>query len=211
MSQRKRYKKTLLLEELPVEIRYEIGKYIDISDYDLTDDSISDLNELYLSLRPLYTIGMKTQFINLCKKGHLKIAKWLESNFEITKNDFSIQDKKSLFVFACSNNLLKVAKWLYLIFNISKDDIIENYLFFGSCLRNYLEMAKWICETFDIDEYDIFDISEFFLEICKNGDVNTAYWFSTRFDVGIICIPKIFIDHLNNKGHYHMANWLSEI
>ncbi len=112
-------------------------------------------------------ININNQFINSCRNGDIKMAKWLYSLGEV---DIHAKYDKA-FRHSCINNHLEISQWLYyLSFGSVNIHEFNDYAFRWSCINNHIEVAKWLqtlCKNYKLD-------------ICN--DEITKYWISNDLE-----------------------------
>ena len=80
-----------------------------------------------------------------CERGHLDVAQWLYTVFQLTVND-----ARDSYVFrnTCHNGHLHVAKWLYTTFHLTVDDVrIQNI---GEFPLGRQDVRDWLIATFGL-------------------------------------------------------------
>ena len=84
-----------------------------------------------------------------CGKGHLDVAQWLFTVFQLTVDDVRSLGNKA-FRHACEYGHLDVAKWLFTVFQLTVEDAqsCDNYAF--KCARHYghQNVCNWLVSTF---------------------------------------------------------------
>ena len=87
----------------------------------------------------------KDMFCIVCENGHLEVAKWLTSHFDLTPDNARVNNNHS-FHYSCVNGHLEVARWLTSHFDLTRDDthVDYNYILRDSCKNGHLEIVKWL-------------------------------------------------------------------
>jgi hypothetical protein len=156
--------------------------------------------------------------------GHLKIGKWLQSTFHLTKND--IEEDYYIFVTCCGNNR-------------NQHDIYNNYDNCNNCNNcyncnnchncynddnfinrtNQLKILKWYYKTFQITKEDLkkeyfyynIIINDAILNACKYGNLNICEWLHKKFTI----TKKEITQHYNKpfreackNGYINICQWI---
>jgi hypothetical protein len=109
----------------------------------------------------------KMFFVEICKKGKLKIAKWFYYYYSIDNSNYI----NYAFVMSCKNNHLELSKWLY---SIGAYPLCWNYYpFYKSCINGHLEISKWLY-LFSTNETDT---KEIIIKIIIRDHLNIIKWF----------------------------------
>ena len=90
-----------------------------------------------------------------CKKGHLEIAQWLYTAFQLTVDDARSNDNFA-FRYACIYGHLDMAKWLYTTFQLTIEDVrsAKNHAFRLACMKGRLDVAQWLFTVFHLTVVD---------------------------------------------------------
>lgn len=147
-------------------------------------------------------------FINICKLGKIKSAKYF-----IEKSDINIHfDSDKPFRICCEYGNLKLAKWL--LKNYPNIDIYakEYYALIKSCRNGFTEVVKWLNKKCLIKHKTIF--LEAFYYSCKNSDIEMIDWLYKNYTINYLkqnnCLTKI----CNKNKNYRFEitnqdiNWL---
>jgi hypothetical protein len=146
-------------------------------------------------------VSLSNIFANVCKLGHIRIAKWLLKikTFDITnlgdvafngaciKGNYEIarwlyKKVKSLNIFdhalyeICAAGHFKIIKWLNNIKKIPKKiSHVSKNIFINSCNSRNMDMCNWI---YDItkDKLEQSDYNEGFIKACISGSCEIVDW-----------------------------------
>ena len=84
-----------------------------------------------------------------CARGHLDVAQWLYTTFQLTVTDVRFNYNQA-FRYACARGHLDTAKWLYKNFQLTADDarFYNNYAFKWSQHHGHQDVCGWLVATF---------------------------------------------------------------
>jgi hypothetical protein len=90
-----------------------------------------------------------------CSGGHLNIAQWLTSTFNLDARDARADSNLALRR-SCSRGQLVEAQWLTSTFGLTADDARadDNYALLNSCAIGHLAVAEWLTSTFGLTADD---------------------------------------------------------
>ena len=80
-----------------------------------------------------------------CKNGHVKVAKWLMSTFQLTREDARTENSGALRL-ACENGHLETAKWLTATFHLTAEQDLracDNHALRMACQNGHLNVVRW--------------------------------------------------------------------
>lgn len=218
-------------------MRNIIGKYISNFDSLLSEKNIEE----YQYLCELFCIPISSQNVNLndeCKKGNIKMIKWLVKNFKIYPNretffiickngnlgiikvltdryDFSVDIFTILygFLYSCENNHLQLSKWLIVRFNLTKEKLKQGDILYKTLTSLYekgnLKMIKWLFKKYKIIKEEI--LEDFMLCLWVNTDYFKAFkWWHNKLDIQK---ENVLNSRKFNKacelGHLNIAKWIN--
>ena len=119
-----------------------------------------------------------------CGKGHLDVAKWLYTTFQLTVEDVRSANNFA-FISACEYGQLDVAKWLYKTFPLTVDDVRwhNNYAFRWTCADGHLDMAQWLYSTFQLTAANdtLSYVNDAFRSARVRGHQNVCDWLIATF------------------------------
>jgi hypothetical protein len=162
-----------------------------------------------------HSVQPSTALRSSCANGHLAVAQWLTSTFNLTADDARADDNKTL-RFSCWNGHLAVVQWLVSTFNLTAEDArdCDNSAFRWSCKNGHLALAQWLASTFGLTAADARSRdNEALGNSCKNGHLAVAKWLTATFsltadDAG--ASNDAALRESRRNGHHAVVEWLTE-
>lgn len=147
-------------------------------------------------------------FLQVCKKGYIKIVKWflsrLYSNYELRMLQ---RTNHNIFSKTCTSGQFKVAKMLF-----SKNitgDFNKQDLFIKVCEKGHFYIAKWLY-CLDNESFKDKILKNAFTVACAEGHIDIYKWLhSLKIDYSS-CIEYTFATTLQ-KGQLETAKWLYDL
>lgn len=155
----------------------------------------------------LFNTNDMDKFRLSCRKGHIKVAKWLY-NFDNEKRIDIHKDNDMSFSNACLEGHLDIAKWLYSLGGVNIH-LKSEYIFKWSCGLGRLEVAKWLYSHGGINIH--IDSEYAFWAACGRGHLEVARWLYSLGDINIHNNPKPTFEFVCENGHLEVAQWLYDI
>lgn len=92
-----------------------------------------------------------------CLHGHLAVAQWVASHFQLTSADVRRGNNQAL-AWACQSGNRKLVTWLVDTFSLTPADVRSNNnaAFRLACAGNHLELAQWLVSRFKLTAADVF-------------------------------------------------------
>ncbi len=161
-----------------------------------------------------------------CKKGHLLVAKWLTTRFDITP-EYIKNGNMRVFREACEGDLV-IVKWLTSRFNLTAVD--GDYRRYGvggglshACMKGNLDIVKWLTKQFDLTVDDVrANYNQAFRWACYGGHLLVVQWLIEKFDLTVNDMTISNPDNTHHSGeidallgacrdgHLELAQWLTK-
>ena len=130
-----------------------------------------------------------------CACGHLALAQWLTSRFDLTAADVLGQfgpDWHAIYgcgglplACACARGHLHIMQWAAERFRLAARDIRAMRALIYACDNDHLGLARWLTERYGLTARDARAEKQHMLhQACMTGKLQTAKWLVARFDLG---------------------------
>lgn len=176
--------------------------------------------DLYDEDDPLTPVYIESIFFDVCARGHLRVAEWLNSKFTIPITVCQMEK-------ACYGGHLDMAKWIYRVGDIdnNSDTILAN-----TCFHGHLDVAKWLHSIRTKPPVVYMTILN---DACRREHIHIIKWVISlrKFDLmpafgraccnGQLTVAKLLLRPTYNLdwtfvdacvyGHINIANWIYSI
>ena len=199
---------------VPTSLKLIVSKYIPFSDIEFKDENFGSIVTYYNTFKPnLYeSIHENHMFDFSCINGHWKLAKWLKTEFKLTKDDIKIP---SIFTTICRNGDIEMLKWFMDSFEINNENLgvgVMDNTFSRACIDGFLNIAKYLHSKSEapilvvlVNKLNPFEI------VCKRGDLEFAKYLYEKFPIlkTDFNVTSTF-QRIYTRGLLDMAKWFSD-
>jgi len=154
--------------------------------------------------------------------GHLTMAKWLEENFNFTKEE-TIEEEEtedeygevslrsnSLLGYAVLSGRLEVIQWVAERFGYDHSDVVQTDVYPLALDSSNVELLLWLEKTFKIERGDV--LTHYVVEnylVQNNIDSDTALWFLDHFQpTNEEIIGEAILDSAINAHRSDIIEWI---
>jgi hypothetical protein len=195
---------------IPESVRYIIGDYINLLEYDLSDLSLNIIKEVfeYFKLN-INTPKIQEKFSEVCDNNQLEISKWIYTNHKIDSRKMCETFKK-----ACINNQSKIVQWLSKVFYFNSHTLDDKkYIFQKVCDNENLEIIKLAYNKLGLKDIlsGILGEEIIFFDACCNNKVEIAKFLYNKFysirSLNYEVITE-YLPYACKYGNLKTAKWL---
>lgn len=184
---RSKKKKAKLRRQVPILVQLSVKGYLDLFQWFISEFRID-----------LYDYGPGIFFDNASQAGHLPLAQWIYTEYQLTP-----EVARNIFSRVCTRGHLEVVKWLYSLGFEWTWEVGQPLA--DSSEHGQFEIVKWLCQNAPNAREEI---SDAFLEACDGGYSDIAHWL---YDFDPIQasqdIRETFV-WTCESGHLEIVQWL---
>jgi hypothetical protein len=180
---------------------------------ELAMDRVSRVECMEVLVRECF-VDVRAAFRGSCENGHLAVAQWLVSAFNLTANDARAGRNRAL-RYSCMNGHLAVAQWLVSTFNLTADDAqaLGNYPFVYTCMHGHMAVVQWLATLLNFTADNAREVVRYALGCsCENGHLAVAQWLASTFSLTAADVRADCNNHSLRwsceKGRLAVAQWL---